>query len=191
MDFATYQPLAQRTSSTWSYGRKVRNGVLGLIGEAGEVVDIAKKTMFQGKPMEEAKAKFVDEIGDVLWYCAELCEGLGVKLCSVVDTFRHVYEHGYPDPDLDSLMVQIPVEMVREAVEIHLEIYGSENKEPGKIGNYNGIMMTIYVIVHHCEALLYYVCGCSLEQCMDANIEKLKARYPDGFSAERSEHREN
>ena len=32
--------------------------------------------------------------------------------------------------------------------------------------------------------------GLSLEDIMAANIEKLKKRYPDGFAAERSIHRE-
>ena len=31
--------------------------------------------------------------------------------------------------------------------------------------------------------------GCSLEDIMTANIEKLRKRYPDGFDSERSIHR--
>lgn len=31
--------------------------------------------------------------------------------------------------------------------------------------------------------------GCSLEDIMSANIEKLRKRYPDGFDSERSIHR--
>lgn len=31
--------------------------------------------------------------------------------------------------------------------------------------------------------------GCDLETIMKMNIEKLKKRYPDGFDAERSQHR--
>lgn len=33
------------------------------------------------------------------------------------------------------------------------------------------------------------VCGLTLEEVAQANINKLKARYPDGFDAERSLHR--
>ena len=32
--------------------------------------------------------------------------------------------------------------------------------------------------------------GCDMETCMNRNIQKLMKRYPDGFSAERSIHRE-
>ena len=32
--------------------------------------------------------------------------------------------------------------------------------------------------------------GCDLETIMQMNIDKLKKRYPDGFTTERSQHRE-
>jgi len=32
--------------------------------------------------------------------------------------------------------------------------------------------------------------GCDLESILQENIDKLKARYPDGFDASRSQHRE-
>lgn len=38
-------------------------------------------------------------------------------------------------------------------------------------------------------AVLSHRIGCSLEQVAVANVEKLKARYPEGFSSERSINR--
>lgn len=35
-----------------------------------------------------------------------------------------------------------------------------------------------------------YAIGYNLETIMQMNIDKLKARYPDGFDSERSQHRE-
>lgn len=40
-------------------------------------------------------------------------------------------------------------------------------------------------------ALLMSVLGISLVEVLEANIAKLRKRYPDGFSAERSIHRED
>lgn len=40
-------------------------------------------------------------------------------------------------------------------------------------------------------ALLADFLGCSMESIAEANIEKLKKRYPDGFDVERSKHRED
>ena len=39
-------------------------------------------------------------------------------------------------------------------------------------------------------AVTAYAIGYDLETIMQMNIDKLKARYPDGFDSERSQHRE-
>ena len=44
----------------------------------------------------------------------------------------------------------------------------------------------MWMIAEICTALDF-----TLDDVMQTNIEKLKARYPDGFSAERSLHRKN
>jgi NTP pyrophosphatase (non-canonical NTP hydrolase) len=42
----------------------------------------------------------------------------------------------------------------------------------------------LWMVAEACEAL-----GISMDDVMQMNIEKLKARYPDGFSTEKSLHR--
>lgn len=42
----------------------------------------------------------------------------------------------------------------------------------------------LWMIAEACDVL-----GTDLDEIMEMNIEKLKKRYPDGFSAERSLHR--
>lgn len=42
----------------------------------------------------------------------------------------------------------------------------------------------LWMIAEACEA-----CGFSLDDVMETNINKLRARYPDGFDAEHSLHR--
>ena len=78
MNFEEYRIAAQRTSNTTSLHEKILNGAMGLNGEAGEVIDLVKKYMFQGH--EPDWDKLIDEAGDVLWYLAELATGLGVSL---------------------------------------------------------------------------------------------------------------
>lgn len=78
MTLNEYQRLAQRTSSHQLPSSKIENGVLGLCGESGEVADLLKKHKHQGH--EFNREKMIEELGDVLWYCAELAEGLGVTL---------------------------------------------------------------------------------------------------------------
>jgi NTP pyrophosphatase (non-canonical NTP hydrolase) len=54
------------------------NAALGLTGESGEVADHIKKHFHQGHPLNADK--LIEELGDVLWYAAELAEELGVTL---------------------------------------------------------------------------------------------------------------
>ena len=83
LDFEGYQRLAQRTSANFNSMDKIENGLMGLNGEAGECIDILKKHKFQGHELDKEKIK--DELGGVLWYCAELAEGLGITLQEVAE----------------------------------------------------------------------------------------------------------
>lgn len=56
--------------------------VLGLVGEAGEVVEKWKKIVAyrKGAVSEEDILEIKKEIGDVLWYASMLADSLGLKL---------------------------------------------------------------------------------------------------------------
>lgn len=78
MDFNEYQTKAQRTSATNTPKEKLLNGLMGLNGEAGECIDAYKKHLFQGHDLDTNK--LIDEVGDVLWYIAEIAEGLNISI---------------------------------------------------------------------------------------------------------------
>lgn len=61
----------------------VDNAVYGLCGEVGELVDRLKKVKFQGHP--EDKEHLVFELGDILWYVAEMATGAGISLQDVAE----------------------------------------------------------------------------------------------------------
>ena len=107
MTINEYQELAMRTLNPALEPKDVLiNGVMGLCGESGEAIDIVKKHLAQGHPLD--KEKLAKELGDIAWYLAE----------------------------------------------------------------------TAYVI------------GYPLEEILQGNIDKLKARYPEGFSSEKSINRQ-
>ena len=89
-----YQDLARRTSNTAGED-KLCNGCLGLAGECGEVIDLYKKHRFQGHALD--REKMVEELGDVLWYCAEIASGLGVSLDEVAESNIAKLRNRYPD----------------------------------------------------------------------------------------------
>ncbi|OZV12313.1 nucleotide pyrophosphohydrolase [Tissierella sp. P1] len=97
MNFNEYQSLAQRTSDTKCKSDKIENGLMGLNGEAGECIDVLKKFYFQGHELD--KEKLIDELGDVLWYIAEACVGLGITIEEVaihnIDKLRKRYPKGF------------------------------------------------------------------------------------------------
>lgn len=63
---------------------------LGLVSEAGEIAGKIKKQIrdghaWTGEQREEARRYVLAEVGDVLWYCAELCTLYGIGLGDVMD----------------------------------------------------------------------------------------------------------
>jgi NTP pyrophosphatase (non-canonical NTP hydrolase) len=79
------------------FGHDVLIWSLGLAGEAGEVCDLLKKVHGHGKPYDADKLK--KELGDVLWYLANLASAHGFSLSDVaqtnVDKLRARYPEGF------------------------------------------------------------------------------------------------
>ena len=95
MTLNDYQTAAERTSGNLTAWDKVRNGCYGLNGEAGECIDILKKTEFQGHDFDPMKME--DELGDVLWYVAQLATGLDVGLDVVAQYNINKLKERYTD----------------------------------------------------------------------------------------------
>ena len=93
-----YQKLAMRTSN-----KELRpvehliNGALGLAGEAGEVADLVKKTLFQGHDLDHEH--IAKECSDVFWYLAETATALGYSLEEImaanIEKLRRRYPEGF------------------------------------------------------------------------------------------------
>jgi NTP pyrophosphatase (non-canonical NTP hydrolase) len=79
LTFNVYQKAARRTAI---YTDRITYPTLGLCGEAGEVAEKIKKFMRDGVLNDKEVAK---ELGDVLWYIANLAEDLGYDLAEIAD----------------------------------------------------------------------------------------------------------
>jgi NTP pyrophosphatase (non-canonical NTP hydrolase) len=81
MELSEYQ---RRSRVTAQYPRDawLAYPALGLAGEAGEVAEHAKKAIRDddGIVGEERRAKMAKELGDVLWYVAQLASELDLDL---------------------------------------------------------------------------------------------------------------
>ena len=82
MDFKTYQKIARETALYPNLGSNYIYPTLGLVGEAGEVAEKVKKIIRDKKGIfdEESKKAIKKELGDVLWYLANLCTEFDFKL---------------------------------------------------------------------------------------------------------------
>ena len=98
MTINEYQSLAMRTLNPELDKKDVLiNGVMGLCGESGEAIDLVKKHLHQGHPLD--KEGIVRELGDIAWYLAETAFALDVDLETVmqgnIDKLKRRYPEGF------------------------------------------------------------------------------------------------
>jgi NTP pyrophosphatase (non-canonical NTP hydrolase) len=82
VDFQHYQERCRTTARYPDAGSNPIYPTLGLCGEAGEVADKVKKVLRDenGAFTPEVIAGLELELGDVLWYVAQLATELGLEL---------------------------------------------------------------------------------------------------------------
>lgn len=90
-----YQNKAMRTAKEEC--RELSNVGLGLAGEAGEVVDMIKKHLYHGHPLD--REAFIKELGDLAWYLALACTVIGEPMEKVlqanIDKLLKRYPEGF------------------------------------------------------------------------------------------------
>lgn len=72
-----YAPLARRTLKVLPFKHHLIHMGLGLSGEFGELIDAVKKVAIYGKAVDHIN--YVEEVGDTLWYAANLLPELMVQ----------------------------------------------------------------------------------------------------------------
>ena len=99
-----YQLLALRTESRTSADpvpyTRLTEALMGLNGEAGEAIELLKKSLFQGHQLHMRDMAM--ELGDVCWYLALAADAIGFDLESVMqmnlEKLRARYPNGF-DPE--------------------------------------------------------------------------------------------
>ena len=95
----TINEYQQRAMATLNPGLTEKdvliNSVMGLCGESGEAIDIVKKWLAQGHPLD--REHLAGERGDVAWYLAEAATALGMPLEDILRANLEKLERRYPD----------------------------------------------------------------------------------------------
>ncbi|MFA5080619.1 MAG: nucleoside triphosphate pyrophosphohydrolase family protein [Candidatus Paceibacterota bacterium] len=87
MTFQEYQDEARKTAIYPNLDSNFIYPTLGLVGEAGEVAEKIKKVIRDDNYQisEEKRVELAKELGDVLWYIANLSKELGLSLEDVAN----------------------------------------------------------------------------------------------------------
>ena len=105
MNANDYQTQALRTATPhMSTEERLLNAVLGISGEAGEVLELVKKARYQGHPLDSYH--LAKELGDVVWYIALASDALGISLDRILELnlekLRKRYPHRFtPDQSMN------------------------------------------------------------------------------------------
>lgn len=89
-------------------------GAIGLGSETGELQEIVKKMVFQGKPLnEETHFHMKRELGDIIWYWINTCRALNLDPNEVIAENVKKLEARYPGG--------------------HFDVFYSENRKEGDL----------------------------------------------------------
>ena len=82
--------------------QRVLIGAIGICSEGGELLDIVKKIIFQGKPYNEENVFHMKrELGDICWYLAQACMALDTTFDEVIEMNVDKLKARYPGGEFD------------------------------------------------------------------------------------------
>ena len=97
MNFVDYQVAAQRTSGAYGQRKTERRqtlAALALAGEVGEFCNLLKKKVGHGHEVSDELIAF--ELGDILWYVAELSSAFGLCMDEIAVRNVNKLQRRYP-----------------------------------------------------------------------------------------------
>lgn len=93
---AVYPLLVEKTSRhDLAAQERVKNAVMGLSGEAGEVVDFLKKVYYHGHEFDANH--LIEELGDVMYYLCWLCNEIDIDFSELCFYNMKKLTERYPD----------------------------------------------------------------------------------------------
>ncbi len=130
MDLETYQERAKRTDRNPATDEKgMVIPLLGLAGEAGELLTEYKKFLCDGESHVLFKERFAEELGDLLWYLTNVATKFGLSLTEIAQTNLtkceerwaksrpglSPFDEGYPDNERLPCRFQIDFNTIHDA----------------------------------------------------------------------------
>jgi len=104
IDFEAYKKNAIKTECNYDdfgytekvlHNKRIMHSIIGISTESGELLGALKKNLFYGKELDIVNIK--EEIGDLFWYVAVLCDELDISLQKVLDKNIEKLKTRYPN----------------------------------------------------------------------------------------------
>ncbi len=81
---------------------RLMTGAVGINSEGGEIMEIVKKMIFQGKPWnDETKYHLKRELSDVLWYFTQVCISLDTDITEIMEMNVEKLKNRYPNGEFE------------------------------------------------------------------------------------------
>jgi NTP pyrophosphatase (non-canonical NTP hydrolase) len=101
-DFEAFVYRVQELEGEEFPAERLLTAAVGLCAESGEFTEIVKKIVFQGKPVNEENLFHMKrELGDICWYLAQACMGLGTTIDEVIEMNVDKLKSRYPGGEFD------------------------------------------------------------------------------------------
>ena len=127
MEINTYQEKAARTLA------KIDGNILddlhmilGMQTEVAEIADVYKKCIAYKKPRDFVNIK--EELGDAMWYIANLCNMHGWDLRDILDTNIAKLEARYPEKFTEEQALNRNLSVERQILEGIVPVFDPKNQ---------------------------------------------------------------
>jgi NTP pyrophosphatase (non-canonical NTP hydrolase) len=135
---------------------------MGIITETAELVDVLKKQLAYGKDIDWVNVK--EEIGDIFWYMANWCVFNDKEFEDIIILNEDYLSEQSDDDTLYSLLK-----------DILLCVLNHNLYEEFPLGDIEFVAMNLVDLVQKFTSF-------TLEEILQTNIDKLSARFPEGFT---------
>jgi NTP pyrophosphatase (non-canonical NTP hydrolase) len=155
------------TGKPFTQEKRWQHAIMGIITELGELMDIYKKHLFYGKPIDQEH--LVEELGDLFWYI-----GLGADAAGWGE-----------DPELREFLLPAPAAKEGQPTPILLlkqALYFASCQTLTKDSTIGHIYTVAWLMVAHL--------GLDYQDILDKNVAKLKERYGGKFTSEAAINRD-
>lgn len=152
---------------------------MGIAGEAGEIIDILKKSFAYGKEVD--REKLLAELGDCLFYTCGYLDMVAPEKFSNASNYDPLLLDPFQDAVYDAARLGL-IGGALTAADLECEGASVYNKET---------VSESLLLARDCITAVAEAFGFTLSDVMEANIRKLSVRYPNlSFDAERATNRD-